>query len=121
MELIIDIIFGADIIVNFLTAYYDEKNILITSPSKIAKKYLKTWFIIDLISMYNFFLLINCRVPFQMIINSGQYSKSFRLLRLPRLYKLLKVLRLFKMMRQSEWYNRLVFTIKLNTGIYIYV
>ena len=51
MEIIIDLLFGLDIIINFFTAFYDNQNNLITKKTEIAKNYLKTWFLIDLISM----------------------------------------------------------------------
>ena len=52
MELLIDILFGCDIIINFFIAYYDNENVLVVSKLKIAQRYLKTWFLIDLLSMY---------------------------------------------------------------------
>ena len=119
MEIIIDFIFGVDIIINFFTAYYNEKNILEISRWKIAKRYVKSWFIIDLLSMSVYFSNIYS-VPFELFTEAGEYSKGFRLLRLPRLYKLLKVIRLFKILKQSQIYHKIVFKMRLNHGIFIY-
>ena len=43
--------FGCDILVNFLTAYYESDQRLITSFRKIALNYLQTFFFIDLLTM----------------------------------------------------------------------
>jgi len=53
----VDVILGLDMIINFFTPYY-LKHSLETSHWKIAKRYLKLWFWLDLISI----------IPFQLII-----------------------------------------------------
>ena len=55
-ELCIDSLFAIDIIINFFTPYY-RNNTLVTQKSKIAKNYLKGWFIIDLVACIPFHLL----------------------------------------------------------------
>ena len=62
-ELIIDGLFMIDIIINFFTPYYDE-GILIKDKWKIAKNYLKSWFLIDLIAC----------IPFN-LFSSGENTK----------------------------------------------
>ena len=47
----IDISFLLDIIFNFNTAYFDEDFKLIDDRKEIAKQYLKSWFIIDLLAI----------------------------------------------------------------------
>ena len=50
-ECIMDGIFLFDIVFNFFTAYYDQNNnVLITDRRIITKNYLKSWFLIDLLS-----------------------------------------------------------------------
>lgn len=80
-DMIFDIFFILDIFVNFVSAYYDEKNILITEKKHIYKHYIKGWFIIDALSIIPIF------------INSVNNLKLFRLLRLPRIYKLQKIIK----------------------------
>lgn len=46
----VDIVFFLDILISFMTAYMDEELFIVRDPKKIAKNYLKTWFIIDFIS-----------------------------------------------------------------------
>ena len=48
---VIDCIFLVDLFVNFLLAYEDPKtNKLVRNPSKIAIKYLKSWFFMDFVA-----------------------------------------------------------------------
>jgi hypothetical protein len=51
MDLMFNICFGIDMIINFNTGFYDDKKQLIIAYSLIAKEYLKFWFWIDFISM----------------------------------------------------------------------
>lgn len=50
LDIVIDSIFLIDVMLNFFTAYEDENGELITEHNRIAKSYLKTWFVIDLMS-----------------------------------------------------------------------
>ena len=55
---IFDFIFLVDIILTFFTSYHDEKHDLeILEHKLIAKKYLKSWFLLDLISIFPFDLV----------------------------------------------------------------
>ena len=56
--LIINVFFLGDIIITFLTTYTNSNNLEVTSHKKIAIRYLKGWFIIDLISCIPFDILI---------------------------------------------------------------
>ena len=51
VEYILDFIFLIDVFVNFLTAYYDDEHKLITDRGRIAKKYLTSWFLIDVLAL----------------------------------------------------------------------
>lgn len=50
IDTIIDFAFMFDILVNFLSAYYDDEGNLVKENKTIAKKYLKTWFFVDLLA-----------------------------------------------------------------------
>ena len=50
LDITIDTIFLFDVILNFFTAYEDENGELITERDRIAKNYVKTWFLIDMMS-----------------------------------------------------------------------
>ena len=58
IEYLVDILFAIDISVNFFSAYYDESNEIVKDKGKIAKNYLKTWFIPDLMAWYDIYIYI---------------------------------------------------------------
>lgn len=51
MNNVLYVLFGADIIINFLSASYSPSYGLETTFKGIAKRYMKSWFIIDLVSV----------------------------------------------------------------------
>lgn len=128
INLIFNIGFGLDILLNFITAYYNSKGELVTSFSKIALKYLKCWFWIDLIAMYsNSFNIIKIfRIPFDEInlviveSNTGRVNKLFKLLRFPRLYRMLRIFQLVKIITvfsKGQKMSKLVKNLNLNINI----
>jgi hypothetical protein len=50
LDLVIDLIFFIDIVMNFRTTYVTESGKLVVNQKDIALLYLKTWFVIDFIS-----------------------------------------------------------------------
>ena len=51
VNIVFDVGFGMDIVLNFVTAYYDLKKNLIMDLKKIAVNYLKLWFWVDMFAM----------------------------------------------------------------------
>ena len=87
----IDFLFALDMFINFNKAYNDDYSRLITNKKEIAKHYLKSWFLIDLLSC----------LPIQItqtsvISNSNYYLRILRFHRVYRIVSLLKFLRLIK-------------------------
>ena len=92
IDLIFDIFFGLDIVVNFTSSFYDQNNQLIFKFDDIIKRYLQGWFFIDIISIFPF---DSINITERSIVNgSSSYQKLLRLLRLPRLYRLTKIIKL---------------------------
>eukprot|EP01083_Nonionella_stella_P000797 2284_1 len=89
----IDLILCIDIIFNFRTAYFDKFDTLklIINPTIIAKKYLRGWFAIDLVTS----------IPLEFIIplanNVTTYVKILRVFRLVRVVKILRLLKIMKL------------------------
>lgn len=55
MDIMVDIVFMCDIFITFCTSYIDEeRNFLVKDPKRIAIHYIKTWFLLDLISAMPF-------------------------------------------------------------------
>ena len=52
MDLIFDAFFSLDILINFISSYYDEKNQLVFTLKDIVLNYLKTYFFLDFISCF---------------------------------------------------------------------
>jgi hypothetical protein len=55
----------------------------------IAKNYISSWFIIDVISV----------IPFDVLLQSGNLNDLFRFARIGKLYKMLRILRLVKILK----------------------
>lgn len=98
LSFIVDFSFLLDIILTFLTAVPDyEKKSLIVDKKVIAKKYLKSWFIVDVISIMPFDLLFESKNGY--LYNLGKFSRFARftkMLRLLRIVKMTKLVKLFK-------------------------
>lgn len=58
VDLIVDIMFVIDIIINFRTTYVNTNDEVVSHPSCIAVHYFKGWFLIDLVAAIPFDLLI---------------------------------------------------------------
>ena len=107
VELLTDIYFIVDIIVNFRTAYYDEDE-LVVKPSQVAKQYTKGWFAIDVLSCLPVGYVSQIIVAFQESSADDNTSasandiKALKILRLLRLAKLLRLARLRKVIKRHE-------------------
>jgi hypothetical protein len=52
IDSIVDLGFGIDIILNFFMAYYDQTEDIVDNRKKIAIRYLRGWFILDIVSIF---------------------------------------------------------------------
>jgi hypothetical protein len=99
IENIIDFLFLFDCMLNFNIAFQNNYNHLIISRKEIALEYIKTWFIIDIVSS----------IPQNLLFNFGStFGKTdlLRLAKLPKLYRLIKILRLIKL---AKFFKQLTF------------
>lgn len=87
----VDLMFFVDIIIIFNTAYYDEDFKTVDDRRAIANGYLKSWFLIDVLSI----------VPFDLLYDSqaGGLNTMARFFRIGKMYKLLKLTRLLKIVK----------------------
>ena len=100
----VDICFFTDIIINFCLAYeMEDEGLWIVDHRMIASRYLKSWFLIDVVST----------VPFDTLASTGatddpsttetlQQLKVLRVIRLFRLIKLARVLRASRIFKRWE-------------------
>nr|XP_043874006.1 potassium voltage-gated channel subfamily H member 6-like isoform X1 [Solea senegalensis]XP_043874007.1 potassium voltage-gated channel subfamily H member 6-like isoform X1 [Solea senegalensis] len=93
-DLMVDVLFIVDIVINLRTTYVDQNDEVVTQPSHIAKHYVKGWFAIDLLAA----------IPFDLLIfrsGSDEMATLTSLLKTARLLRLVRVAR--KLDRYSEY------------------
>jgi hypothetical protein len=103
VDAFVDAYFVVDIIANFRTAYYDTSSgHLIINPSKIARRYIRSWLIVDVLSCMPV-------VYIDLIVNgtetgskAGTEVKLFKGLRLLRLAKMLRLARIKKSIERHD-------------------
>ncbi|KAM8850789.1 voltage-gated inwardly rectifying potassium channel KCNH6-like isoform 2-T2 [Spinachia spinachia] len=93
VDLIVDIMFLVDIIINFRTTYVNSNDEVVSQSSRIAVHYFKGWFLIDMVAA----------IPFDLLIyRSGEETTTLiGLLKTARLLRLVRVAR--KLDRYSEY------------------
>lgn len=85
----VDAIFLVDIFIIFNSAYYNADYDLVQDRKQIATNYIKSWFLIDLLTI----------VPIDLIQKELQYNQLLRFTRLGRLHKLARLSQLFKFLK----------------------
>ncbi|KAL4656614.1 potassium voltage-gated channel subfamily H member 7-like [Arapaima gigas] len=94
VDLIVDIMFIIDILINFRTTYVNTNEEVVSHPGKIAIHYFKGWFLIDMVAA----------IPFDLLIfgsGSDETTTLIGLLKTARLLRLVRVAR--KLDRYSEY------------------
>ncbi|XP_062338231.1 potassium voltage-gated channel subfamily H member 2-like [Osmerus eperlanus] len=93
VDLIVDIMFIVDIVINFRTTYVNSNDEVVSQSSRIAVHYFKGWFLIDMVAA----------IPFDLLIyRSGEETTTLiGLLKTARLLRLVRVAR--KLDRYSEY------------------
>ncbi|XP_061031251.1 potassium voltage-gated channel subfamily H member 6 isoform X3 [Eubalaena glacialis] len=94
VDLIVDIMFVVDIVINFRTTYVNTNDEVVSHPRRIAVHYFKGWFLIDVVAA----------IPFDLLIfrtGSDETTTLIGLLKTARLLRLVRVAR--KLDRYSEY------------------
>lgn len=92
----VDLFFTIDLVHNFFKPYVNQSGITVYRVKKIAKKYLSSWFIFDLISVIPFYHLAHLgQTDDTKDIAYYQFISALRLLRLFRLRRLLNLMHLY--------------------------
>ncbi|XP_061669317.1 potassium voltage-gated channel subfamily H member 7-like isoform X2 [Syngnathoides biaculeatus] len=94
VDLMVDIMFIVDILINFRTTYVNANEEVVSHPGKIAIHYFKGWFLIDMVAA----------IPFDLLIfgsGSDETTTLIGLLKTARLLRLVRVAR--KLDRYSEY------------------
>uniref|UniRef100_A0A3Q1HBN9 Voltage-gated inwardly rectifying potassium channel KCNH2 n=1 Tax=Anabas testudineus TaxID=64144 RepID=A0A3Q1HBN9_ANATE len=101
VDLIVDIMFIVDIIINFRTTYVNSNDEVVSQSSRIAVHYFKGWFLIDLVAAIPFDLLIYRSEEEEVTTTLIGLLKTARLLRLVRVAR--------KLDRYSEYGTAVLF------------
>ncbi|CAL9690350.1 unnamed protein product [Knipowitschia caucasica] len=94
VDLMVDIMFIIDILINFRTTYVNANEEVVSHPARIAIHYFKGWFLIDMVAA----------IPFDLLIfgsGSDETTTLIGLLKTARLLRLVRVAR--KLDRYSEY------------------
>ena len=103
IDIISDFVFLCDLVLNFFIGYFDSDNdTLVSSKAKIAVHYLKSFFIVDLISSIPFSLISTVFINNDdNIKNLSQFQKIDGIRKIFRLLKWMKLFKIFKYSNQS--------------------
>ena len=95
-ELSLEGIFFLDILVNFATAYHDpDSNVKVEDPKRIARNYLKGWFLIDFLSVIpteEIKMVLTMMEDKEVHIGVFRYNALLKLMRLLKLFRITKFL-----------------------------
>lgn len=81
-----DFLFFLDIFVIFNSAYYNDDYLMIEDRKLIAKEYIQSWLIVDIVSI----------TPFDSIFHDDKEDSSNRALKLIRMTRLLRIIKIVK-------------------------
>ncbi|CAE7776515.1 AKT1, partial [Symbiodinium microadriaticum] len=101
-----EVLFFIDLIVAFFTAYEQSDYVLNTVHKNMARRYLKSWFLVDLVST----------IPLYRLSEHGDGAMVLRLLRTLKMGKMLRLFRLLRLARLVKLIRTVnVETSKLNS------
>ena len=113
LEWFIDSFILIDIVINIFSVYVNEDGEQIANLRKQFMIYLKTWLLIDLLSIFPFQL-------FRFGSEGDQYNDLIKILRLPRLYRLIRIARMVKALqkvKKNKYIQWLQDVIHLHQGV----
>jgi hypothetical protein len=100
-EAVMDVIFIIDVIFQFFIPFYNDKEVYVKNLSLIARRYIRSWFLID----------IAASIPGTMIIliingleryNSNKLGTMNKVARITKYYKIIKFSKLIKILKVSN-------------------
>ena len=88
----IDLLFLLDILIIFNSATYNDDFEVNADRCELAKSYLKSWFLLDIIAI----------LPLDLMSSSGNAESFVRYARVGRITKMLKLIRLLRIMKLQK-------------------
>ncbi|XP_040175831.1 potassium voltage-gated channel subfamily H member 7 isoform X1 [Anopheles arabiensis] len=101
IDLIVDVTFVVDILINFRTTFVNGQDEVVSHPGRIAVHYLSGWFLIDLVAAIPFDLLLVGSDTDELGLDKDETTTLIGLLKTARLLRLVRVAR--KIDRYSEY------------------
>jgi potassium voltage-gated channel Eag-related subfamily H protein 7 len=105
---VVDVVFFVDIYINLKLAYFDANTGWVYDPSKCMRRYLRSWFAIDVISL----------IPWDVITyiaeESGGGGGNMKQLKMLRLLKILKITKLVRMAKAVRIFKRIATTLNMS-------
>ncbi|XP_057178459.1 potassium voltage-gated channel subfamily H member 2-like [Triplophysa rosa] len=95
VDLIVDIMFIIDIVINFRTTYVNANDEVVSHPLRIAVHYFKGWFLIDMVAA----------IPFDLLIYRNNEDVNADTTTLIGLLKTARLLRLVRVARKLDRYS----------------
>jgi hypothetical protein len=125
VESFVTLYFILDLCLNFFVGYFDTKlQDMILNRWLIAKQYLKTYFVVDLIASfpYDWMSILVCRYDNCDEANDGELSiwSSGKLFKTFRIFRYLRILRVFRIMSLRNKFDQLMLVYSAYSS-YIYV
>ena len=99
LEAFIDLFFICDLLLMFRTAYFMEDGVLEDQPLLIAKRYIRSWFTVDLLSSFPFGYI---GLMTMQSSDAPETSSPWKLVRMLRLVKMMKVTRVMELIRKVD-------------------
>ncbi len=102
--IVVTLVYLTDIVLNFRTGLVDSQSDLVTlDPALIARNYLTTWFLIDLIST----------IPFDLIYMITEKGRAGRMeasdINFSKAVRLMELFKVFRLIRAIRYISRLLF------------
>lgn len=92
----VDVVFVVDVWVNFHTGYFNENDEQVLDKTKIVRRYLRSWFLLDFVSsmppVVEIIVVLAARRSF-----STSSIQSAKILKIGRIFKIIKMLRFSKL------------------------
>ncbi|PAA78002.1 hypothetical protein BOX15_Mlig029388g1 [Macrostomum lignano] len=105
IDIIIDIMFIIDIIINFRTTYVNKNDEVVTHPGRIAVHYFKGWFLIDVVSA----------IPFDLLLWGAETEEPVTLIGLLKTARLLRLVRVARKLGKYSEYGAAVLMLLMAT------
>uniref|UniRef100_A0A182XZB9 Uncharacterized protein n=1 Tax=Anopheles stephensi TaxID=30069 RepID=A0A182XZB9_ANOST len=105
IDLIVDVTFVVDILINFRTTFVNGQDEVVSHPGRIAVHYLSGWFLIDLVAA----------IPFDLLLVGSDTDETTTLIGLLKTARLLRLVRVARKIDRYSEYGAAVLVLLMAT------